>query len=89
MVEILVMNRAPLPKKRGQRELWIVGLLVLPLVVLGFVLAAMGVLVDPPPAVAPGSPEATPGSPAATPAPNTRLDDRTADHSGDLFTIVA
>ncbi|MBA2248008.1 MAG: hypothetical protein H0W23_07760 [Chloroflexia bacterium] len=60
------MNRAPLPKKQGHRELWVVGLLVLPLVVLGFVLAGMGVLVDPPPVSAPPG---TPASPASTPAP--------------------
>lgn len=78
------MNRAPLPKKRGHRELWVVGLLVLPLVVLGFVLAAMGVLVDPPPdptptpTTAPGFPVATPGTPEATPAPGASIDEPTA-----------
>ncbi|CAA9547355.1 MAG: hypothetical protein AVDCRST_MAG87-586 [uncultured Thermomicrobiales bacterium] len=60
------MNRIPAARKRGHRELWIVGLLVLPLVVAGFVLAGMGVLVDPPPVSVPA---ATPASPAATPAP--------------------
>lgn len=99
MVEKLVMDRIPESRKRGQRELWIVGLLVLPLVVLGFVLAAMGVLVDPPPDPTPtstaeqGSPVVLPGTPAATPAPGAGID-RPATHrlglaSSDLFTIVA
>lgn len=98
MVEISGMNRAPLPKKRGHRELWVVGLLVLPLVVLGFVLAAMGVLVDPPPdptptsMTAPGSPVATTGSPEATPAPGAGIDEPTAylhgRATGIRFTII-
>ena len=87
------MNRVPLPKKRGHRELWMVGLLVLPLVVLGFVLAAMGVLVDPPPTPtptsAPGSPAATPGTPAATPAPAAAPAAPGARQPGDLFVIIA
>ena len=66
------MNRIPGTRQRGHRELWIVGLLVLPLVVAGFVLAGMGVLVNPPPtsvpAATPPSPVATPVS-GATPAP--------------------
>ena len=72
-----VMNRIPGTRERGHRELWIVGLLVLPLVVAGFVLAGMGVLVDPPPtsvpaATPPGTPAATPVS-GATPAPGAHL----------------
>lgn len=66
-METMVSNRISVPRERGHRELWIVGLLVLPLVVAGFVLAGMGVLVDPPPVSAP--PPGTPASPAATPAP--------------------
>lgn len=85
------MNRAPLPKKRGHRELWVVGLLVLPLVVLGFVLAAMGVLVDPPPDPTPTS-TTTPGSPEATPAPGAGIDEPTAylhgRATGIRFTII-
>ncbi len=93
------MSRVPVTKSRGHRELWIVGLLVLPLVVLGFVLAAMGVLVDPPPDPTPtptierGSPAASPGTPAATPAPDARIDDQTTDRrpqtTGVLFTVAA
>lgn len=68
------MNRMPGTRNRGHRELWVVGLLVLPLVVLGFVLAAMGVLVDPPPDPTPtierSSPTASPGTPEATPEAN-------------------
>lgn len=80
-----VMNRMPAPRDRGRRELWIVGLLVVPLVVLGFVLAGMGVLVDPPPVSAP-SPAAPAATPAATPAPAAFL----SAHERDLpFLIVA
>jgi len=97
MVGTLVMDRIPESRNRGQRELWIVGLLVLPLVVLGFVLAAMGVLVDPPPdptpTIVPGSPVASPGVPDATPQPGARIDNQTAHHvaptTGVLFTFAA
>lgn len=93
------MSQVPVTKRRGHRELWMVGLLVLPLVVLGFVLAAMGVLVDPPPDPTPtpdtrlSTPIASPGTPAATPVPGatpTARTDRPAEHQTRvLFTFTA
>lgn len=74
--------------------MWIVGLLVLPLVVAGFVLAGMGVLVDPPPtsvpAATPASPAATP-VPGATPAPGAPIDAPAAYRhvNGAPFVLVA
>lgn len=90
------MNRAPLPKKRGHRELWIIGLLVVPLVVLGFVLAGMGVLVDPPPvsappATPPGTPAATPAIPESTPAPGAAIHEPTTyrhPHVTDVSFVI-
>lgn len=68
------MNRFRLPKHQGQRELVYVFLLVVPIAAIGFYLAAIEVLVDPPPDITPTATalmrDATPhASPIATPLP--------------------
>lgn len=68
------MNRMPLPRDRGKRELIYIALLVIPLVVAGFYFAATDVLIEPVPTSVPtevgtdATPETTPAaSPAAFP----------------------